>query len=315
LQARTGDVRVLISGAGGFVGRHLAISLARAGNDVLALVRRARPAVLDQQAGLRVECADLAQAQHLPAGPFDAIIHCAAAIPAHVPDDAELFRVNVEGSRRLFEHAVLAGAEAIIFCSSMAVYGRVDADIVDADTPMHDANAYGRSKRECERLLADLSRAHARLRAVSIRLPGVVGPGSHDNFLSDTMARLVAGETAVVRNPDALFNNVVHVDDFACFADTLLASLPRGHRAITIGAETPLPIREVVAIMEAAAARSGAVRYERGGRPFLISSDHARLLGYRPASVRDSVERFARARAAETAAVPAGPARTGDPRR
>ena len=28
----------------------------------------------------------------------------------------------------------------------MAVYGRVDADIVDADTPMHDANAYGRSK-------------------------------------------------------------------------------------------------------------------------------------------------------------------------
>ena len=73
-----------------------------------------------------------------------------------------------------------------------------------------------------------------------------------------------------------------------------------------------MPIREVVAIMEAAAARSGAVRYERGGRPFLISSDHARLLGYRPASVRDSVERFARARAAETAAVLAGPARAGD---
>ncbi len=227
-------------------------------------------------------------------------------------DDAELVRVNVEGSRRLFEHAVLTGADTIIFCSSMAVYGRVDVDIVDGDTPSYDANAYGHSKLACERLLADLSRAHSHLRAVSIRLPGVVGPGSHDNFLSDTMARLVAGETAVVRNPDALFNNVVHVDDFVCFADTLLASVPRGHRAITIGAETPMPIREVVAIMEAAAARSGAVRYERGGRPFLISSDQARLLGYRPASVRDSVERFARARAAETAAVLAEPPRAGD---
>jgi nucleoside-diphosphate-sugar epimerase len=301
-------VRVLISGAGGFVGRHLAVALAGARHDVVALVRRTWPAGLDRPPGLRVECADLAQAQHLPAGPFDAIIHCAAAIPAHVPDDAELFRVNVEGSRCLFEHSVLTGADAIIFCSSMAVYGRVDVDIVDAETPMHTVDAYGRSKRECERLLADLSRAHPRLRAVSIRLPGVVGPGSHDNFLSDTMACLVAGKAAVVRNPDAPFNNVVHVDDFARFADALLTSLPRGHRAVTIGAETPLPIREVVAIMEAAASRGCEVRYERGGRPFLISSDHARLLGYRPASVRDSVERFARARAAETSPAPAGTA-------
>jgi nucleoside-diphosphate-sugar epimerase len=297
-------VRVLISGAAGFVGRHLAISLARSGNDVVALVRRTRPAGLDRRAGLRVACADLAQAQHLPAGPFDAVVHCAAAIPARVPDDDELFRINVEGSRRLFEHAAHTGAEAIIFCSSMAVYGHVDVDMVDADTPMHDANAYGRAKHECERLLAGLSRAHARLRTVSIRLPGVVGPGSHDNFLSDTMARLVAGETAVVRNPDSLFNNVVHVDDFARFAETLLVSLPRGHRAITIGAGTPLPIREVVAIMQASA-RSGAVRYEHGGRPFLISSDHARLLGYRPASVRDSVERFARGHVTESTELPA----------
>jgi UDP-glucose 4-epimerase len=306
-------VRVLVSGAGGFIGRHLAVALACARHDVVALVRRARPAVLDRQTGLRVECADLAHAPHLPVGPFDALVHCAAAIPSQVRDDAELFRINVEGSRRLFEHAALTGADIIIFCSSMAVYGRVDVDIVDADTPMHDANAYGRSKLACERLLVDLSRAHAHLRAVSIRLPGVVGRGSHDNFLSDTMARLVGGETAIVRNPDAPFNNVVHVDDFARFADTLLASLPRGHRAVTIGAETPLPIREVVAIMEAAAGRTGAVRYELGGYPFLISSDHARSFGYRPASVRDSVERFARGRAAELAAAPAGTAGAGDP--
>jgi hypothetical protein len=95
----------------------------------------------------------------------------------------------------------------------------------------------------------------------------------------------------------------------------LLTSLPRGHRAITIGAETPLPIREVVAIMETAAGRTGAVRYERGGHPFLISSDHARSFGYRPASVRDSVERFARGRAAETPAALVGTARPGNPSR
>jgi hypothetical protein len=61
--------------------------------------------------------------------------------------------------------------------------------------------------------------------------------------------------------------------------------------------------------MAAASGRTGAVRYQQGGRPFLIASDHARLLGYRPASVRDSVERFARGRVAETAAALIGTAR------
>lgn len=286
-------MRVLISGAGGFVGRHVAVAMARGGHDVVALVRRPRPAVLEQQARLAVESADLAQAERLPPGSFDAVIHCAAAIPAKVRDKAELFRVNVEGSRHLFEHAMHVGAGMIIFCSSMAVYGSVTDDVADPNTPIREPNAYGRSKLEGERLLADLSRAHPRLRALSIRLPGVVGPGSHDNFLSDTMVRLAAGQTAVVRNPDAPFNNVVHVDDLARFVDTLLGSLPAGHRAITIGAKNSLPIRDVVAIMAAAAGRTGAVHYENGGRPFQISSEHARLLGYEPATVRDSVERFA----------------------
>jgi nucleoside-diphosphate-sugar epimerase len=97
----------------------------------------------------------------------------------------------------------------------------------------------------------------------------------------------------------------VHVDDLAHFAGTLLGSLPLGHRAITIGADKPLPIRDVVGIIEAAMGRTGAVRYEHGGRPFLISNEHACSLGYRPATVRDSVDRFARAHAAESATAPA----------
>jgi nucleoside-diphosphate-sugar epimerase len=302
-------VRVLISGAGGFVGRHFAMAMARERHDVVALVRRNWPAILDQQQGLAIKRADLARTEPLPTGHFDAIMHCAAAIPANVSGEAELFRINVEGSRHLFEHAVHAGAAMIIFCSSMAVYGRIEDDVVDADTPVCEPNAYGRSKLVCEDLLAELCRTHSGLCALSIRLPGVVGPGSHDNFLSDTMARLAAGEAVVVRNPDASFNNVVHIDSLAHFACALLGSLPPGHRAITIGAENPLPIREVVSIMQAAVGLTGAVRYEHGGHPFLISNEHARSLGYRPASVRESVDRFARGYAAEPDSELAGTAR------
>jgi nucleoside-diphosphate-sugar epimerase len=288
-------VRVLISGAAGFVGSHLAMATAGKRHDVVALVRRTRSATFETHKRIRIEQADLAvDAEALPAGPFDALIHCAAAIPRAVPDEAELARINIEGTRRLFEHVLTSGVKLIVFCSSMAVYGRIDADMVDRDTPINEPSPYGRSKLVSEEKLSELCRDHSGLRALSIRLPGVVGPGSHDNFLSDTLRRLAAGQTVSVRNAHAPFNNVVHIDDLARFACTLLETLSPGHRATTIGAVEPLPIREVVGLLQVAAAPGAAVRYREEGHSFLISNDHAQTLGYRPATVRDAVERFAR---------------------
>jgi nucleoside-diphosphate-sugar epimerase len=296
---RLTHVRILISGAGGFVGGHLALAMARGGHDVVALVRRVLRADLDGPMDVQIEQADLAvETEALPAGPFDAVIHCAAAIPSTVPDEAELTRINVEGSCRLFKHAVKSGAGIIVFCSSMAVYGRVVADVVDPDTPIDRPGTYGRSKLESERMLAELSHAHFGLRALSIRLPGVVGPGSHHNFLSDAMERLAAGERISVRNPEAPFNNVVHIDDLAHFIDTLFKTLPPGNRVTTVAAIDPLPVRDVVGMLQEAAGRAGEVRYRREGHSFLISSEHARSLGYRPPTVRDAVERFAASYAA-----------------
>lgn len=292
-------MRVLISGAGGFIGKHLALAMARSGHDIVGLARRRWSSIFDRENTIRIACADLAGEDALPAGPFDAVIHCAAAIPSAVPDEAELTRINVDGSRRLFEHAIGCGAGVIVFCSSMAVYGRIVADLVDRDTPINEPGNYGRSKLVSESKLAELSRARAGLRALSIRLPGIVGPGSHDNFLSDTMSVLGAGGTANVRNPDALFNNVVHIDDLARFAETVLSALPAGHQVTTIGAVDPLPVRDVVGLLQTVAGPGAVVRYRQEGHSFLISSEHARTLGYRPATVRDSVHRFATGYVAE----------------
>jgi nucleoside-diphosphate-sugar epimerase len=288
-------VRILISGAGGFVGRHLALTLSRSGHDVVGLVRRPPPAEISRHMRVRTAQADLADLrQALPAAPCDALIHCAAAIPSAVADEGELTRINLEGSSRLFEHAVKSGASIILFCSSMAVYGGVAANLVGPDSPINAPGTYGRSKLASERELAELCRVRSGLRALSIRLPGVVGPGSHDNFLSDTAAVLAAGGAANVRNPDALFNNVVHVDDLALFVETLLSTLPCGHRVTTIAAANALPVRDVVGLLQIVAGPGAAVRYRQEGHSFLISSEHALTLGYRPATVRDAVERFAK---------------------
>lgn len=101
-------LRVLISGAGGFVGGHLARGMSRCGHDVTALVRRTRPIALERQPGVRIAQIDLALASHLPAGPYDAVVHCAAAIPSAIHDDDELMRINIESSRRIFDQALSA---------------------------------------------------------------------------------------------------------------------------------------------------------------------------------------------------------------
>jgi nucleoside-diphosphate-sugar epimerase len=284
-------MRVLVTGAGGFVGRHVACALATRGATVYAGVRRDAPE-LSGRPGLTVVRADLARGDPLPA-PLDAVVHCAAAIPAACPEEDELYRINVEAARHVFGQVGRAGARSIVNCSSMSAFGRIETDLVDPETPVRAPGAYGRAKLESERLLAEAA-ARFGLCGVSIRLPGVVGAGSHDNFLSGAMRAILSGGTVTARSPDAPFNNIVHVDDLVGFVAHLLEWMPPGHRVTTIAADDPLPIRQVISRLFKAADRPERVAYEPGGRPFLISPEPARALGYRVPTVAASLDRFAR---------------------
>lgn len=287
-------MRVLVTGAGGFVGRHMAKALAGRGWQVLAGVHRQRPIEFDGVAGIEIVQADLADAQPLAfEGACEAIVHCAAALPSAVPNANELFRQNVEGMRRVLEWAHEAGSRTVLYCSSMSAFGRIDVDLVTPDVPVADPDAYGRSKLEGERLLRDFA-ATSGVRALSVRLPGVVGAGSHHNFLSNLVTAIRGDRPLVVRNPSALFNNIVHIDDLTGFFAELLHTLQPGHRMTTIAADGPMTISAAVSQLCAAAGREGRITYEEGGRSFLICPESARALGYRVPTVEDSIHRLAR---------------------
>jgi len=286
-------MRVLVTGIGGFVGGHVARHFAERGHSVTGIVHRSRPADPQSFASLEIVQTDLAGTGPLPvSGPHDAVVHCASALPSNVRDEAELVRINVEGSRQVFEYARTAGVRTVIYCSSMAAFGTVDADVVDLQTPVVAPGAYGRSKLEGERLLADIA-GSGPLRALSVRLPGVVGRGSHDNFLSGVMAAILKDQPVTGRNPGAPFNNIVHVADLAAFFADLLTTLPPGHRMTTIAAAMPITIGKAISLLYATAGRPERASYEMGGRPFTISPEPARALGYRVPDTADSLRRFA----------------------
>ena len=178
-------MRVLVTGATGFIGSSLCRVLAAQGFDVIAGVRRdgGAPAAEVRVLGdLGVE-ADLSAALD----GVDAVVHLAAR--AHVMAEgaadplAEYRRVNRDGTRRLAEAAIAAGVARFVFLSSVKVNGEATRGepVTEDDTPAPE-DAYATSKWEAEQALAEASGGG--IETVVLRTPLVYGPGVKANFLS-----------------------------------------------------------------------------------------------------------------------------------
>lgn len=283
---------VVVTGAGGFAGGFIARSLAEKGFAVTAITRREPDA--PPVANLTWRRADIAERGSLPAH-FDALLHIAAEIPARCPEPDVLYRRNLEPSQNVFEQAVAAGAKTIVFTSSMSVYGAVSAAEVTEATPPQNPDPYGRAKRDSEDLLENLVRGGRLASGLSIRLPGTVGKGSHHNFLSDALGRVLAGEPVRANNPDAMFNNIVYVGDLADFLAGWIRAPKPGYAVTNLAAPDPIAVREVFSLLFSTAGRPDRLEFNEGGKkPFLINLDRAAALGYRPRSVRASIEAFVR---------------------
>jgi nucleoside-diphosphate-sugar epimerase len=284
-------MHVVVTGAGGFVGGFVARALAARGDRVTAITRR--PPEPDD-GSLAWHRANLTEPDALP-DRFDALIHCAAELPAFCPEAERLYRLNLTAARSVFDQAVAARARSVVFLSSMSAYGTITVPLVHEDTPPQDPDAYGKAKLDAEGLLAGAV-ARGLRSGLAIRLPGTVGRGSHHNFLSDALARILAGQPVRANNPDADFNNIVYVGDLAGFLADWIVTPRTGFQLTNLAASEPLPIRDVLALLRAHAGRAGELIFSEGGkRPFLISLDRARSLGYSPATVRASLAAFVHA--------------------
>ena len=281
----------VVTGAAGFVGGFVARWLAARGIRVSAISRRPSPA--EGASGLEWRQADLRSPGSLP-DRFDVLIHCAAETPERCPEPARIYQRNMDACESVFRQAREAGARSVVFLSSMSAYGAVSAPVLTEDTPPGPLDEYGRAKRDAEALLE--SRVHDGLASgLTIRLPGTVGKGSHDNFLSVALARVLSGQLLKGRNPDAPFNNVVYVGDLAAFLQRWIGAPRPGYSLTNVGATDPMPFGEVLSLLFTLSGRDRRLEFESGGRkPFLISLDRAVSLGYQPASVRSSVECFVR---------------------
>jgi nucleoside-diphosphate-sugar epimerase len=316
-------MKVLVTGASGFVGRATCEELGRRGHEVVALVRRpgSEPPGTQAQIGDLTDAASLQEA--VPGQRPDAVIHLAAEI-ASQRDARKVWEVNVEGTRRLLAAcgsdgrsagrsdrlsegvSEAAGAPRFVLASTV-VTGDAHGELLEPDKPLPVETPYGRSKQEAERLVRESG-----LDAVIVRPSHVYGPGGW--YEEAFVKRLRQPGRFAVVGPGDNWWDVVRVEDVATALADAAERAPAGAvyhvaddepirfydfvaltaRALGVGAPRRVPIW----LANIAAGRHAVTAAVRSAR-----SSNARIkdeLGWRPAyptaaeGVPDAVAKLAR---------------------
>jgi len=231
-------MRVLVTGASGFVGRAVCAELGQRGHEVWALVRRPG----SEPAGTIAVEGDLTDGERLRraaerATP-EAVIHLAAET-ATQRKPKKIDAVNVEGTNRLLAACAAVDNPRFVFASTV-VTGDADGVVLDEGSALPVQTAYGRSKQSGEQLVRESG-----LPSVIIRPSHVYGPGGW--YAEEIVGRLKQpGRFAVVGSGENWWD-VVRVEDVATASVDAMERAPDGALYHVVDDE-PIRYHEFVAL-------------------------------------------------------------------
>ncbi len=264
--------RVVVTGATGFLGRHLARALEACGVEVLGLSRATGHDVLTAP---------------LPLDGVDHVFHLAAAtgIPAAWDDPPGVMLTNTQGTVRVLDQCRRAGCPMTF--ASTYVYGRPDRLPVAEDARVHPSNPYSLSKLLAEEACRAFTGMYG-LRVNVLRIFNIYGPGQDARFLVPHILRqaMDPGADEVVVQDLAPRRDYVHVDDVV--RGFLAATRLEGFHLFNLGSGISHSVAEVIALACAAAGRAKPARQTGAVRPADVPETVADIsaigaaLGWRP---------------------------------
>ncbi len=313
-------MKILVTGAAGFIGYHIVHRLISDGHDVTGIDNLCDPSARElklarlAQLGIAPEAiipgtpqrgsdgrftfiqADIRDRQGLIAlcqqESFEDIIHLAAraGVPLSLEEPVEVFDTNVVGTQNALEAARLSGVRHFFFSSSSVVHGahaqsplREDDDV---DAPL---NMYAGSKRASELLCYTYAQAY-NLPVTVFRFFTAYGPWGRPDSVPMTIARDIAeGNTITVLNNGYLVRDFTYVDDIvdgvvSALLNPYYAASGAPYALYNIGRSKPVPFLSFIQSIEMAM-----------GRRALIQRDPAS-----PLTRGESVEMYADTRKLET---------------
>ena len=299
-------MKLLVTGAAGYIGSIVARQLLAGGHEVVVLdnLQQGHRSAVPPEARLEVvDLLDAGAVQGVVSQGFDAVLHFAALalVGESVSHPERYYRTNVGGTLNLLDAMRMADVRRLVFSSTCAVYGEPSEIPISEQAPTKPVNPYGVSKLAVDRMIGDFCLAHG-LGAVSLRYFNVAGASEGagedhepETHLSPNILRAVLGVIPAVDiygtdypTPDGTaIRDYIHIEDLS--AAHLLAlerTSPGEHHIFNLGNGSGFSVREVIAAAEEVTQRRIPTREcprRRGDPPVLVAaSDRIRAeLGWR----------------------------------
>jgi nucleoside-diphosphate-sugar epimerase len=204
-------VRVLVTGATGFTGSHLAQALAQRGYQVRGLARQSAQARDLEIAGIEPAIGALEDRASVARAVKDVdVVYNIAAIYRHAGIPKAKYRaVNAIAVGHLIEAAADAGVRRVVHCSTVGVHGDIEHPPANEDAPLRPGDIYQVTKVEGEQIAREA--AHQTGVPVTIARPsGIYGPGDRRLL---KLFRGVARRRFVVLGSGDIFYHLTYIDD------------------------------------------------------------------------------------------------------
>ena len=296
---------VLVTGGAGYIGSHMVLALAEAGEDVVVIDNLSTGFSAFLPEGVPLFIGDAADENLvegvIAAHHIDAIVHFAGSVvvPESMRDPLGYYRNNTMTTRNLLNVAVKCGIPRFIFSSTAAVYGNPDRTPVTEEAPTRPLSPYGMSKLMSEIMLHDVASAHG-MSYVALRYFNVAGadPQARVGLATAGATHLlkIAVEAATGQRPKVdIYGTDYPTPDGTCIRDFIhVSDLAQAHRAALRylangGASTTwncgygrgYSVREVIEAVRRVAGRNFAIQEadRRPGDIMAMIADTSRIHG------------------------------------
>lgn len=210
-------MKILVTGATGYVGHNLAQALAQRGNLVHVLVRNIASRDIPQHKNIRVFGGDITDRRSISAAinGCEEVYHTAALVKLFSKDRSLFQKINVEGTMNLLSEAIENKVKRFLFTSTCSVIGpspglpmnETDPRIISFD------NEYEYTKYLAEKLVTQY--ADKGLFTIIVSLSKVYGPGieTHPLSVNTEVKKFVQGRTVLIPKPGTLATNYCYIND------------------------------------------------------------------------------------------------------
>lgn len=280
-------MKVLVTGASGFIGRHLVDELIPT-NEVVGTTLEAKQLRQDERLEwVRWDVRDPAP-KTVPAA-LDVVVHLAQTRSYRgFPERAlEITQVNLDGLVNVLDTARSAGARLFVLASSGGVYAPGTGIRTESEPP--GPQSFYQATKLAGEVLA--SRYGEFFSVVCLRIFFAYGPGQpRDRFIPDLVSRVVSGRAVQLYGAYGFKSNPIHVRDVARAFHQALAL--EGNHVINVAGPDVHSFREIVDLIAAGVGREPVIeRHETGGQKDLVGSteEMTRHLGVPVLRLKDMI--------------------------